>query len=230
MKTIGILGGMSWVSSLHYYQWLNEMAQERLGPVNDSKILISSVDWKKIKTFQKNDKWNEAGHYLAAEAANLESIGAEIMLIGTNTMHKVADQVQAAINIPLLHIADATAERIKAQNLSTIALLGTSFTMQQSFYKDRLEEQDIKVIVPNQQDRGRINTIIFDELCLNKQTPESKAEYIRIAQKMFDQGAQGLIMGCTEITTLIGADDFDQPVFDTTRIHVEEAFETAIRN
>lgn len=231
MKTIGILGGMSWVSSLHYYKWLNELAQDHLGPINNSKILLNSVDWQKIQKFQKDDDWNDAGNYLAAEARKLRSIGAELMLIGTNTMHKVADQIQAAINIPLLHIADAAAMRIKAQGLNTIALLGTTFTMEQDFYKSRLENSGIKVLIPeNQNDRDKINAIIFDELCQNVKKTESKTEYIRITQEMLDQGAQGLIMGCTEITTLIGADDFDKPVFDTTRIHVEEAFELAQEN
>ncbi|MCB1720774.1 MAG: aspartate/glutamate racemase family protein [Rhodospirillales bacterium] len=229
MKTIGILGGMSWVSSLHYYKWLNELAQDRLGPINNSKILLSSVDWQKIQTHQKNGEWDAAGDYLADEARKLESIGAELMLIGTNTMHKVADRVQAAINIPLLHIADATATRIKTKGLDSIALLGTSYTMEQDFYKGRLENQGITVLTPKrQEDRNRINAIIFDELCQNVQKPKSKAEYIRIANDMFDHGAQGLIMGCTEITTLIGPGDFTQPVFDTTRIHVEEAFEMAL--
>lgn len=229
MKTIGILGGMSWVSSLHYYKWLNEMAQDRLGPMNHNTILMSSVDWLKIKTFQKNGEWEEAGNYLASEAQKLESIGAEIMLIGTNTMHKCADTVQAAINIPLLHIADATAKRIKDANLNSIALLGTSFTMEHDFYKGRLEAQGITIHTPEQADRDRVNAIIFDELCQNTTTPESKDEYIRISNDLFDQGAQGLIMGCTEITTLIGQDDFNKPVFDTTMIHVEDAFEKALQ-
>lgn len=222
---------MSWVSSLHYYQWLNELAQDRLGPINNSKILFSSVDWQKIQTHQKNGEWDAAGDYLVDEARKLESIGAQIMLIGTNTMHKVADRVQNAINIPLLHIADATAVRIKAAGLGAIALLGTGYTMEQDFYKVRLEDQGITVLVPErQEDRDRINAIIFDELCLNIQKPQSKAEYIRIANDMFDHGAQGLIMGCTEITTLINANDFNHPVFDTTRIHVEEAFEIALED
>ena len=229
MKTIGILGGMSWVSSLHYYKWLNEMAQDRLGPMNHNTILMSSVDWLKIKTFQKNGEWEEAGNYLAGEAQKLESIGAEIMLIGTNTMHKVADQVQNAINIPLLHIADATAARIKDADLKSIALLGTSFTMEHDFYKGRLEDQGITVHVPEQNDRDLVNAIIFDELCQNITTPKSKTEYIRIADEMFNRGAEGLIMGCTEITTLIGQNDFDKPVFDTTMIHVEDAFEKALQ-
>lgn len=220
---------MSWVSSLHYYKWLNELAQDRLGPVNGNTILMSSVDWAKIKTFQKNGDWDGAGQYLAAEAKKLETAGAQIMLIGTNTMHKVADTVQGAINIPLLHIADATAGRIKTAGLKSIALLGTSFTMEHDFYKSRLEDQGIKVFTPGQTDRNLVNTVIFDELCQNKTTPESKAAYIRIANDLFDQGAQGLIMGCTEITTLIDQNDFDKPVFDTTLIHVEEAFELALQ-
>lgn len=218
---------MSWVSSLHYYKWLNELAQQRLGPMNHSTILMSSVDWLKIKTYQTNGDWDAAGAYLAAEAKNLESIGAEIMLIGTNTMHKCAETVQAAINIPLLHIADATAQRIKDANLNNIALLGTSYTMEQDFYKGRLEAQGITVHVPKQEDRDLVNTIIFNELCQNKVNETSKAEYVRITRALFDQGAEGLIMGCTEITTLIGQPDFDEPVFDTTMIHVEEAFELA---
>lgn len=227
MKTIGILGGMSWVSSLHYYKWLNELAQDRLGSQNHGTYLMSSVDWGRIKSYQRAGDWDAAGAYLADEAKKLETAGAQIMLIGTNTMHLCADQVQASITIPLIHIADATAARIKAQGLESIALLGSAYTMEQDFYKGHLENQGIKVYIPDEASRKRVNDVIFDELCQNKFTDQAKTDYIRITNDLFDQGAQGLIMGCTEITCLIGADDFDKPVFDTTMIHVEEAFEMA---
>lgn len=218
---------MSWVSSLHYYKWLNELAQKELGPINSSKIILSSVNWAQIKHFQQNNLWDEAGEYLADQAQKLEQIGAELIIIGTNTMHKVASDVEAATSVPLIHIADATAAKIKKQGLNKIALLGTTFTMVEDFYKERLEAQGIEVLIPDENDVRVVNNIIFDELCQNITTEASKAEYIRISNEMFDRGAQGLIMGCTEITTLIGQDDFDKPVFDTTSIHVEEAFKAA---
>ena len=218
---------MSWVSSLHYYQGLNELAQKKLGAMNESTFLMSSVNWLRIKTYQKNGQWDDAATYLADEAQKLEAAGAELMLIGTNTMHKCADAVQSAISIPLLHIADATATRIKQKGLNSIALLGTSYTMEQDFYKGRLEKNGIKVIVPNDKDRDTVNSIIFDELCYNIVGEKSKIEYVRIANDLFDQGAEGLILGCTEIGMLINQDDFDHPVFDTTAIHIEEAFQAA---
>ncbi len=230
MKTIGILGGMSWVSSLHYYKWLNELAQEQLGPVNESKILLNSLDWAKVKSFQAADDWNGASAYLSSEAQKLEQMGAGLILIGTNTMHKVAKDIEAATSIPLIHIADATADAISAAGLNSIALLGTSFTMEQEFYKKRIEDRGITVIVPEQEDRDRVNSIIFDELCQNIITEPSKAEYIRICNDMLARGAQGIILGCTEITCLIGQDDFTAPIFDTTRIHVEAAFKAALED
>ena len=226
MKTIGLLGGMSWVSSLSYYQWLYEMAQKKFGAQHSLTLLMSSVDWKRIQHYQKTD-WDMAGQYLADEAKKLEDAGAGLMLIGTNTMHKVADQVQDAIDIPLLHIADATANRIKDKGLKSIALLGSKYTMVDTFYKGRLEDQGIKVYVPEGDDLERINQIIFDELCCNIVNDNSREDYIRITNDLFDQGAEGVILGCTEIVTLIDQSHFEQPVFDTTMIHVEQAFAAA---
>ncbi len=228
MKTIGLLGGMSWVSSLSYYKWLNEMAQEKFGAKHPLTILMSSVNWERIQQHQRNSEWDKAGAYLADEARKLEQAGAGLMLIGTNTMHKVADDVQAAIDIPLLHIADATAKRIKDKGLNSIALLGTKYTMVDDFYKGRLIDQGIDVLVPNEDDIETINTIIFDELCCNIVNDNSRQEYIRITNDLFDRGAQGVILGCTEIVTLVDQSHFEHPVFDTTMIHVEEAFKEAI--
>ncbi|MBL4803950.1 MAG: aspartate/glutamate racemase family protein [Alphaproteobacteria bacterium] len=228
MKTIGILGGMSWVSSLSYYQWLNELAQDKFGPRHPLTILMSSVNWALIQEYQRNAEWDKAAAYLADEAKKLETAGAGLMLIGTNTMHKVADEVQAALDIPLLHIADATATRIKDKGLKSIGLLGTKYTMEQDFYKGHLEQQGIEVHVPVGEDMDRVNQVIFDELCCNIINDNSREEYIRITHDLFDRGAEGVILGCTEITMLIGQDHFDKPVFDTTMIHVEEAFKAAL--
>ncbi len=217
---------MSWVSSLSYYQWLYEMAQAKFGPQHSLTLLMSSVDWKRIQEYQKTD-WDKAAQYLADEAKKLETAGAGLMLIGTNTMHKVADQVQDAIDIPLIHIADATANRIKEQGLNSIALLGSKYTMEHDFYKGRLQDQGIEIHVPEGDDLELVNKIIFEELCCNVVNDNSRQEYIRITNDLFDKGAQGVILGCTEIVTLIDQSHFDKPVFDTTMIHVEEAFKFA---
>lgn len=219
---------MSWVSSLSYYKGLNELAQDKFGAQHPLTILMSSVNWAQIQEYQRNAEWDKAAAYLADEAAKLESIGAELMLIGTNTMHKVADDVQSVINIPLLHIADATAKRIKDAGLNSIALIGTKYTMEQDFYKGRLQDQGIEVLVPVGEDMDRINQVIFEELCCNIVHDNSREEFIRITHDLFDRGAEGVILGCTEITMLIGQDHFDKPVFDTTMIHVEEAFKAAL--
>ena len=230
MKTIGLLGGMSWESTQTYYRLLNENVKAALGGLHSAKVILYSVDFAEIEALQHRGQWDETAQILSAAARAVESAGAEVLLIGTNTMHKVAKDIEAATSIPLIHIADATADAISAAGLNSIALLGTSFTMEQEFYKKRIEDRGITVIVPEQEDRDRVNSIIFDELCQNIITEPSKAEYIRICNDMLARGAQGIILGCTEITCLIGQDDFTAPIFDTTRIHVEAAFKAALED
>lgn len=228
MKTIGIIGGMSWVSTAKYYQWLNEGIQERLGGKHSARLFLSSVQWQTIQDYQQSGQWEAAGAYLAEEARKLERAGADVIILATNTMHKVAPAIEAAISVPFLHLADATGDEITAAGLDKIALLGTRFTMTEDFYKSRLTRRGIDVLVPHQEGIGQVNDIIFNELCRNTVRPESKAVYIDLVRDMFNRGAQGVILGCTEITMLIGAEDFDKPVFDTTRIHVQRALDFAL--
>lgn len=228
MKTIGIIGGMSWVSTAKYYQWLNEGIQERLGGKHSARFFLSSVQWQVIQDYQQSGQWDAAGAYLAEEARKLEQAGADVIILATNTMHKVAPAIEAAITVPFLHLADATADEIEAASLNKIALLGTRFTMAEDFYKSRLTRRGIEVIVPDAQGIEQVNSIIFNELCQNTVHPESKAVYVDLVRDMFNRGAQGVILGCTEITMLIGAEDFSRPVFDTTRIHVKRALDFAL--
>jgi aspartate racemase len=228
MKTIGIIGGMSWVSTAKYYQWLNEGIQERLGGNHSARLFLSSVQWQTIQDYQQSGQWEAAGAYLAEEARKLERAGADVIILATNTMHKVAPAIEAAISVPFLHLADATGDEITAAGLDKIALLGTRFTMTEDFYKSRLTRRGIDVLVPHQEGIDQVNHIIFNELCRNTVRPESKAVYIDLVRDMFNRGAQGVIFGCTEITMLIGAEDFDKPVFDTTRIHVQRALDFAL--
>ncbi len=225
MKTVGIIGGMSWESTAKYYQWLNEGVRERLGGLYSAKIILSSVNFADIAKFQAEQNWDLAGQVLAAEAVRLERAGADFIMLATNTMHRVADQITAAASVPFLHLADATAERIKEAGLNKIGLLGTRYTMEQDFYKGRLLRQGIDVSVPGDEGRDIVHKVIYDELCLGKTEPVSKAAYKKIGQELVAGGAQGVILGCTEITLLIEQRDFSFPVFDTTRIHIEKALE-----
>lgn len=225
MKTVGIIGGMSWESTAKYYQWLNEGVRERLGGLHSAKVILTSVDFEQIEKLQAADKWDEAGDILAQEAAKLERAGADFVLLATNTMHRVADKIEAAIEIPFVHLADATAEKIKAAGLNKIGLLGTIYTMERDFYKGRLSQQGLDVIIPEPESRKMVHKVIYDELCLGKINPTSKADFIKAANAMVTDGAQGVILGCTEITLLIDQRDFDFPVFDTTRIHIEKALD-----
>jgi aspartate racemase len=225
MKTVGIIGGMSWESTAKYYQWLNEGVRARLGGLHSAKIILTSVNFEDIAKLQKEQRWDLAGQILAEEARRLEQAGADFIILATNTMHRVADDISNAVNIPFIHLADATAERIRAAGLNKIALLGTRYTMEQDFYKGRLAVQGIEVVVPDAPGRDIIHGVIYDELCLGKIIPASKNAYSQIAHSLVADGAQGIILGCTEITLLIGADDFSFPVFDTTRIHIEKALD-----
>ena len=225
MKTVGIIGGMSWESTAKYYQWLNEGVRTRLGGLHSAKIILSSVNFDEIAKLQAAQAWDLAGEILAGEAVRLERAGADFIILATNTMHRVADDIQAASGVPFIHLADATAERIKAAGLSKIGLLGTRYTMEQDFYKGRLALQGIEVLVPGSDERSIVHDVIYDELCLGKIVPSSKSAYIKVAQSLTEGGAQGVILGCTEITLLIDQTDFSFPVFDTTRIHIEKALD-----
>ncbi|VAX44048.1 putative amino-acid racemase [Acinetobacter calcoaceticus] len=223
MKTIGLLGGMSWESTALYYQQINKMVHGKLGKLHSAKVIINSVDFEEIAALQAKGLWQEAGAYLAEQAQNLEKAGAECILVCTNTMHKIASQIEDAITVPFLHIADATAKEIVSQNIGKVALLGTAFTMEQDFYKARLQEHGIDVMIPNEADRKIVHRIIYEELCLGVINPDSRQKYETIVEALIAEGAEGIILGCTEICMLIGELKFSVPLFDTTAIHAKEA-------
>ena len=229
MKTIGLIGGMSWESSAEYYCLINTLVKERLGGFHSAKCVMVSVDFAEIETLQREGRWAESARVLVAAAQNLERAGADLVLLCTNTMHKVADDIQASIQIPLLHIADATAEQIRAQGLTTVGLLGTRFTVEEDFYVGRLTQRHgLQVLIPNPDEREMIHRVIYDELCLGEIKAESKAKYLAAIDRLIDRGAQGIILGCTEIGLLIQADDCRVPVFDTTRLHAQAAVALAL--
>lgn len=225
MKTLGLIGGMSWESTAIYYRLLKEIVRERLSGLHSAKLLLYSFDFAEIADRQHHGDWDSAGVLLADAARKLEAGGAEGLLICTNTMHKLADRVQAAVSIPLIHIADATAVAVKGAGVKRPALLATRFTMEQDFYKGRLTEKyGLQPVVPDQAGRDMVHQVIYDELCRGIVSAASKAAYIdEVARLRRDEKIDGVIMGCTEITMLIGERDFDIPVFDTTRIHAEAA-------
>ena len=228
MKTIGLLGGMSWESTLWYYKTLNQGIQQKLGGLHSAKIAMYSVDFDEIEKLQMAGDWQSAAKILSDAAIGIEKAGADFLLICTNTMHKVAPEIQNKINIPLLHIADATAESLISQGIKKIGLLGTAFTMEQDFYKGRLENKyNLQVITPNKPDRAIIHKIIYDELCLGKIKETSKQQYLRIIQQLSDQGAQGVILGCTEIGLLVKQTDTQVKLFDTALLHVNSAVNQA---
>ena len=228
MKRIGLLGGMSWQSTAEYYRLLNELAADRLGGLHSAECVLFSVDFAEIERLQVESRWDEAGAILADAAAALERAGAQVLLICTNTMHKVADQVQAAIHIPLLHLAEATAQAVQAQGISRVGLLGTAFTMEQDFYRGRLEQHALKVLTPDAPGRALVHRVIYDELCLGIVREESREAYRRVIADLVDAGAEGVILGCTEIELLIGQEDCPVPVFPTTRLHAEAAIAFAL--
>lgn len=229
MKTIGLLGGMSWESSLAYYRLVNEGIKEKLGGLHSAKCLLLSVDFAEIEVLQQQARWDEAGEYLASAARSLEAGGAECVVLCTNTMHKVADEMQAGIGIPLLHIADATAQAIKAAGLKKIGLLGTRFTMDEDFYRGRLTDMHgLTVLLPSEDERDVVHRVIYDELVLGEIKNKSRQEYARIMKNLVNAGAQGIILGCTEIGLLVKPEDSDVPLFDTTRLHAQAAVEFAL--
>jgi len=229
MKTIGLIGGMSWESSLEYYKILNETTKDKLGGLHSSKCIMLSVDFAEVEELQSQGRWREAAVMMIEAGRALERAGADFIVICTNTMHKLADDLQQNVNIPLLHIADATAERITASGLKTIGLLGTKFTMEEDFYKGRLiHKHGLRVIIPDEADREIIHRVIYDELCLGVIKRESRERYIDIMKKLVKSGAEGIILGCTEIELLIHEDDGDVPLFPTTKIHAISAVEFAL--
>ena len=229
MKTIGLLGGMSWESSTLYYEILNQEVQRRLGGLHSARCVMLSVDFQTIEELQHRGDWEAAGELLATEARRIETAGADLLLICTNTMHKVAPRIEKAIAIPLLHIADATAEAILERGIRSVGLLGTRFTMEQEFYAGRLrKEWGLEVLTPDEADREIVHRIIYDELVLGIVREDSRAEFLRIMEKLRDRGAQGIIEGCTEIGMLVGPEHTDIPLFDTTRIHAIKAVEESL--
>lgn len=223
MKTIGMLGGMSWESTVTYYQAVNEIVKRELGGLHSAKVLLYSVDFAEIEKCQEEGDWDKSADILSAAALNLENAGADFIVICTNTMHKVAPQIQNRIGIPIIHIAEATADELKPQNVSKVALLGTKYTMTQDFYKDKLISAGIEVLIPDEQGIEVVNDIIYNELVLGIISESSKAKYLRIIDALSKRGAQGVILGCTEIGLLIGQKDTELPVFDTTQIHAAKA-------
>ena len=228
MKTIGLLRGMSWESTVTYYQVINETIKKELGGLHSAKCILYSVDFDEIETYQSRGEWDKSAEVLAQAAQALERAGADFIIICTNTMHKVATEIRRKITIPLLHIADTTAMELKKSRIKKVGLLGTKYTMQQEFYKKVLQDNGIEVIVPNDADIEVVNRIIYDELCLGKITAPSKAAYLRIISELSQQGAQGIILGCTEIGLLVKQSDTSVPLFDTTLIHAEKAALDAI--
>lgn len=229
VKTIGLIGGMSWESSAMYYRLLNEQVKQQLGGLHSAKCILYSVDFQEIEYYQANEQWQNAGEILGEAAWSLEKAGADFIVICTNTMHKVIEFMEARLTIPILHIADATAVQIQQAGLQTIALLGTKYTMEQDFYKHRIEQFGINVMVPNADERTMVNQIIYEELCLGKIEPTSKESYLQIIERLVKSGAQGIILGCTEIGLLIQQEDVQVPVFDTTIIHALAAVEHALK-
>ncbi|HDR8105036.1 aspartate/glutamate racemase family protein [Bacillus cereus] len=228
MKTIGLIGGMSWESTSEYYRIINEEIKERLGGLHSAKCLINSVDFEEIERCQSSGDWDGAGEILGNAAYSLQKGGADFIIICTNTMHKVVGKIKAKIDIPVLHIADATAKAIKRKDIQKVGLLGTTYTMEQDFYKSRIEENNIKVIVPSEKNRKEINKVIYTELCLGKIVSQSREYYKRVIEELVKKGAQGIILGCTEIGLLIKQEDVSVPIFDTTHIHAIEAVKVAL--
>ena len=230
MKTIGLIGGMSWESSLEYYRIINELVKEKLGGLHSAKSLMYSLDFDEIEKLQHQGKWDKLTSIMIKAAQDLEKGGADFVLICTNTMHKMADDVQDNINIPLLHLVDTTADKIKPNRLRKVGLLGTNFTMEEDFYKGRLmNKYGLDVIIPNENDRQIIHQVIYQELCLGNIKKSSKDQYIEIINKLIESGAEAVILGCTEIPLLIQQEDVKVPLYDTTTIHAEAAVEYSLK-
>ena len=228
MKTIGLIGGMSWESTVSYYQLINETIKEKLGGLHSAKILLYSVDFAEIERYQASDDWDKSAEVLSQIAQNLEQAGADFIVICTNTMHKVAPQIQKTISIPILHIAQATADALLENGIKKVGLLGTKYTMTQDFYKEKLFEAGLDVVIPDQAGVEEVNRIIYDELCLGQIKESSKQAYLAIIDDLKNAGAEAVILGCTEIGLLVKQEDTDMSLFDTTEIHALRAAEFAV--
>ena len=228
MKTVGLIGGMSWESTVTYYQLLNEGIKDALGGLHSAKVLLYSVDFFEIEALMSRGEWDEAANQLGNVAARLEQAGADMILICTNTLHKVAPQVQAKIGVPLVHIAGAAAEALLSQGITRVGLLGTKYTMTQEFYRDKLVERGIEVLIPEGDDIDLVNRVIFEELCLGIVKEESRAEYLRVIAALQRRGAQGILLGCTELGLIVAKKDVLLPLFDTTEIHAKKALTLAL--
>ena len=230
MKTIGLIGGMSWESSAEYYRILNEEVKNRLDGLHSAKCILFSVDFSEIERYQVAGDWETAGKVLADAAHSLEKAGAEMIVLCTNTMHKVIDYIEEQTSLPILHIADATATQIQQAGISKVGLLGTKYTMEQDFYKSRIASTGITVLIPNQEEREVVNQVIFEELCLGNIQQSSREYYKKVIQQLVDEGAEAIILGCTEIGLLVKSEDADVPLFDTTVIHAVEAVTRALED
>lgn len=229
MKTIGLIGGMSWQSTATYYRIVNEVMHDRLGGLHSARVILHSVDFAVVERMQRDGDWPAAGRLLAAAARSVQAAGADFVVLCTNTMHVVAPAIESAVDIPLLHIADPTANAVKAAGFGTVGLLGTGFTMERGFYKDRLAgKHGLHVIVPGAEDRAAVHRIIYEELCVGHVSPRSRDEYRRVIEALARAGAEAVILGCTEISLLIGEADCEVPLFDTTAIHARSAAEHAL--
>ena len=229
MRRIGLLGGMSWESSAEYYRFINEEVRERCGGLHSADCLLRSVDFAEIEALQRSGRWEEAGERLADEARALVAGGAELLVLCTNTMHRVADVVSAGVNVPFVHIADTTAEAVRVRGFDAVGLLATAYTMEQDFYVGRLRYgHGLEVLIPPAEDRRIVHEVIYDELCLGVVRDASRDQYRRIIGELAERGAEGILLGCTEIDLLIGQDDASVPLFDTTRLHAQKAVELAL--
>jgi aspartate racemase len=229
MRTIGLLGGMSWESTVTYYRLLNEAVRDRLGGLHSAQLVLYSVDFEPIERMQHEGDWRGAARVLAEAASRVEAAGADFLVLCTNTMHKVAPEIERAVNIPLLHIADATAQEIKGAGIDRVGLLGTKFTMEQEFYRDRLVEQHgIQVLIPNDRERETVHRVIYEELCVGETRDDSRAEYVKIIERLAARGAEAVVLGCTEISLLLRPDDSPIPLFDTTASHARRAVDCAL--
>ena len=230
MKTIGLIGGMSWESTIPYYRIINETVKERLGGLHSAKVILFSVDFAEIEHLQQQGDWDEAGRELALAAGALERAGADFLVLCTNTMHRIAAAIEAAVTIPLLHIADCVAASVSAAGYRSVGLLGTRFTMEQPFYQQRLHSHfGLQVLVPGDNDRTLVHRIIYDELCLGKVRSESRTQFRRVMEDLASRGAEAIVLGCTEISMLVGPEDARVPLFDTTRMHALAAVDMALR-
>jgi len=228
MKMIGLLGGMSWESTALYYRLANELVRDRLGGLHSARILLHSVDFAEIESLQVAGEWDAAGEILAVAAQGLETAGAELIVLCTNTMHLVAPAIEAAIGVPFLHLADTTADAVRSEGITKVGLLGTIFTMERDFYRERLASHGLEVLVPDAGDRRRISGIVYDELCLGIVTEESRSVYLEVIDRLIADGAEGIVLGCTEIEMLIDQSHTNVPVFPTTRLHVQAAVDASL--